>query len=172
MRTFNRFLGVAACFCALLALLSGQALASGSGGSGGGSGGGGGGGGSVNTAPPLIFDFTASVGGSTPGWSGDYTVTNSIPGYYSYAVLSINLKAKPLNLPDNTALTVTAYTSNQVTGQPLPPVSVTGLAVLNSVGQLKSKTTIYNVTFDTIVRHLDSVVIATPDGTVIASCHP
>lgn len=87
-------------------------------------------------------------------------------------MLSINVKAKPVNFPDNSVLLVTAYTSNQVTGQPLPPVAVTNIIVVGKTAMLKSKTTIYNVTFDPIVRQLDRVVITTVDVTVIATCHP
>ena len=133
---------------------------------------GGGGNDPGSTAPPLIFDYTMPVNGVTPSWSGDSVVTNSIPGYYSYAILSLNIKTKPVSLPDNSVLLVTAYTSNLVTGQSLPPVAVTSMIVLSKTATLKSKTVIYNATFDQIVRQLDRVVITTLDGTVIATCHP
>ena len=151
-----------ALFCAILCMASTTAFARS----------GGGGGETGNIAPPLIFDFTAPVNGQTPSWSGDCTVTNSIPGYYSFATLSLNIKAKPINLPDNSILQVTAYMSNHVTGLPLPPVTVSGMLVLSKTAQLKSKTTIFNLTFDPIVRVVDNVVISLPDGTVIATCHP
>ena len=148
--------------CAILCVASVAALARS----------GGGGNDPGTTAPPLIFDYLTPIGGVTPSWSGDSLVTNSIPGYYSYATLSLNIKAKPVSLPDNSVLLVTAYTSNQVTGQPLPPVAVTNIIVVGKTAMLKSKTTIYNVTFDQIVRRLDRVIITTVDGTVIATCHP
>jgi hypothetical protein len=67
---------------------------------------------------------------------------------------------------------VTAYMSDQVTGLPLPSIDVAGMTVLSKVGLLKSKTTIYNVSYATIIQRLDSVVISTLDGTIIATCHP
>jgi len=163
MRNIHRFLGLAAFFCALTTLPLGQASARS---------GGGGSDTSVPTAPPLIFDFTPAINGVTPGWTGDSTVTNPIPGYYTYSVLSLNMKAKSLNLPDNTPLYVTAYMSNQATGESLPPVNVLGMTVLSKTGQMKSKTSILNPNYQLIVRQLDRVVITTADGTVIASCHP
>jgi hypothetical protein len=168
MRTIYRSLGMAMSFCALLALVSGQALAQ----RGGSGGGGGGSTTTTNVAPPLIYDFAAAVNGVIPSWSGDFTITNSIPGYYSFAVVSINIKAKPLNLPDGTPIRVTAYMSDQVTGQPLPSINVVGMTVTSKVGVLKSKTIITNYSYATIVQQLDSVVISTLDGTIIATCHP
>jgi len=66
----------------------------------------------------------------------------------------------------------TYISSFQFNGQQLPPVAVSGFVVLSKTAVLKSKTTIYNVTFDTIVRQLDSVVVSAPNGTIIATCHP
>ncbi|MCW3050942.1 MAG: hypothetical protein JWN14_112 [Chthonomonadales bacterium] len=168
MQKIQRFLGLAAFFCALLALVSGHASAR----SGGGGSGGGGTDPGVPSAPPLIFDYTPAVNAVTPSWSGDSTITNPIPGYYTYAILSLSIKAKSLNLPDNTPLYVTAYMSNQATGESLPPVNVLGMAVLSKTGQLKSKTYILNPNYQLVVRQLDRVVITTADGTIVATCHP
>jgi len=168
MQKIQRFLGLAAFFCALLALVSGHASAR----SGGGGSSGGGTDPGVPSAPPLIFDYTPAFNGVTPTWTGDSLITNATPGYYSYAVLSLNIKAKSLNLPDNTPLYVTAYMTNQATGESLPPVNVLGMTVLSKTGQLKSKTSILNASYQLIVRQLNSVVITTADGTIIATCHP
>ncbi len=168
MRSFTRFYAALACCLALMTLGAGQAQAQR-----GGSGGGGGGGGStVNTATPLLFNYIASINGATPSCSGDFTLTNSIPGYYTWSTVNISVKAKSLNLPDNTTLTVTIYTSDKVTGEIFAPVQMAPMVVLKQVGTARSATSIFNYTANQIVRQLDWVVVTTADGTVVFSAHP
>ena len=133
---------------------------------------GGGGSSSASTATPFVFDYVAPVNGVTPSCSGDFTLTNAIAGYYSWATVKISIKAKPINLPDYTLLNVTVYTSDAVTGEVYAPARMANMVVLKQVASVKSATNLYNSTFTQIVRQLDRIIVTTSDGTVVFSGHP
>ena len=166
MRSFTRFCAATASCFALVALGAGQVQAQ-RGGSGGG-----GGGTIVNTATPFVFDYVALVNGATPTCSGDFTVTNSIPGYYTWTTVSLSVKAKSLNFADGTVLNVTLYTSDKLTGKALAPIRLAGMTVLQKVGILKAAVQIANTPASQSVRQLDRLIVTASDGTVVFSAHP
>jgi len=58
----------------------------------------GGGGGEAATplrrpARPFIFDQFTSINGTLPAWTGTFTLTNSIPGYYTWCTIQIASRA-------------------------------------------------------------------------------
>lgn len=158
MKAFKNW-GRIALVCAILCMASIAALARSGGGETG------------AVAPPLIYDYTATINGTVPTWTGDCTITNSIPGYYSFSVLNLNIKVKQINLPDRSVLHITAYMSDKLTGQSLAPVSVASALVIGKSSLSKTNTASYYVGSLTSQRQLDKVVITTDDGTVIATAH-
>ena len=127
----------------------------------------GGGGGNTETGTPLNITYVASIGGKTPAWSGTYTVTHSIPGYYTWDTVQVSLKGKPVNLPDSTLLNVTYFFSDELTGVALPPVSAPQMSVLKGLGSAKSTISLLNFNFSAIVRHLDGVVVTDAAGHIV-----
>ena len=127
----------------------------------------GGGGGNTETGTPLNITYVASIGGKTPAWSGTYTVTHSIPGYYTWDTVQVSLKGKPVNLPDSTLLNVTYFFSDELTGVALPPVSAPQMSVLKGLGSAKSTISLLNFNFSAIVRHLDGVVVTDAAGNIV-----
>ncbi len=130
-----------------------------------------GGGNSNATATLLAFDSITSLNGSTPSCSGDYTITNPIPGYYTWTTFKVSIKAKPINLPDNSVLTVSLYTKDAVTGESLPAVRLGDMAVLSKTAISKSSFAfldlglLYGGTLT--LRVLDKVVVTAPSGHVV-----
>jgi hypothetical protein len=136
------------------------------------SGGGGGGGNSSNTPGTLLtFDSITSVEGTTPSCSGDYTITNPIPGYYTWTTFDVSVKSKPLNLPDGARLIVTLYAKDALTGNTLPPVRLGDMVVLKKVGLSKSSYAFMDLGIlyggAPTLRTMDKVVITTASGQVV-----
>lgn len=135
-------------------------------------GGTGGGGGSTETGTPFTFAHIASISGSTPSFSGTYTLTQIVPSYYPYATLSFSLKGKPINLPDGTALQVTVYTSDPITGEAKPPVTTpVPMTVLSKLGAEKASLNLYNMPGDLDPIRLDFIEVTSSNGTVIVDAH-
>jgi hypothetical protein len=128
---------------------------------------GGGGGGSTETGTPLNVTYAASIGGKTPSWSGTYTITYGIPGYYTWDSVQVSLKGKSVNLPDMTQLNVTYFFSDMITGVALPPVSAPRMLVDKSVGVAKSTINIMNSNYSSYMRHLDGVVVTDAAGNIV-----
>lgn len=122
-------------------------------------------------ATPLIFSSITAINGTTPACSGDYTITNPIPGYYTWTTFKVNIKAKPIELPDNSALTVTLYTRDSATGASLPPVRLADMIVLSKTGLSKSSYQfldlgiLYGGTLT--LRVMDKVVVSTASGQIV-----
>lgn len=133
--------------------------------------GGGGGGNGTEVGTPFVFDQFASINGTLPSWSGTYTMTNSIPGYYTWSTVSISVKGKPMNVSDGTSYRVTLYTTDVDSGVALAPVTLPYLVVINKTGTVKGNFTIYNPPSQNINRRVDGIVISAADGTVIAAAH-
>lgn len=136
----------------------------------GGSGGSGGGGSTVETGTPLSFTFASTIGGSLPAWSGTYTITHSIPGYYTWDTVQMSLKAKPCNLPDGSLLNVSIFTHDAITGLALPVINAPKVSVKSKLGSTKFQIDILNPPAVSYDRVLDQVVVWAPDGTVVAVC--
>jgi hypothetical protein len=146
---------------ATLFTFSGQAYSSG-----------GGGGNSSATGTLLTFDSIATINNSTPSCSGDYTITNPIPGYYTWTTFKVNNKIKSLNVPDNAVVNVTLYTKDAITGNPLPPVSMGNMVILSKAGLLKASYAFMDLGLlyggTPTLRTMDKVVWTTTDGQVVA----
>jgi hypothetical protein len=176
MKTQTKLYSLLVLSTALLAL-STQAHAQGGGSGGGGNGGGGNGGGgsSVSTGTLLTFDSLATFGGTTPTCSGDYSITNPIPGYYTWTTFKVNCKVRSLNLPDNSVVNVTLFTKDAVTGVAQPPVSLGSVAILNKSCTLKSSYAFLDMALiyggTVTLRGMDKVVLTTSNGDVIAVGH-
>lgn len=131
----------------------------------------GGGGGGTETGTPFVFDHFTSINGTLPTWTGTYSITNSIPGYYTWSTVSISIKGKPMNVSDGTSFRVTLYTSNVDSGAALAPVSLPNLVVISKTGTLKGNFNILNAPNQNINRRVDGIVVSATDGTVIAAAH-
>jgi hypothetical protein len=127
----------------------------------------GGSGGTTETGTPLAITYAANIGGKTPTWSGTYTITYGIPGYYTFDTVQVSLKGKSVNLPDFTNLNVTYFFSDMLTGAAMPPVSAPPMSVSKGVANAKSTITIMNFNFSTAIRHLDGVVVTDAAGNVV-----
>ena len=99
---------------------------------------GGGGGGGTEVGTPLSFTSAAVIGGQIPTWSGNYTITPSAPGYYSWDLASVSIKGKPINLFDGAPMRLTAYFSDSLTGMPLETVSGPYFYCMKKVGATKA----------------------------------
>ena len=173
MNLIKRFLGAAA-FLMLMLSLSSSAMAHRSGG------GGGGGGGTVVTegATLLVFDYVAPVNGKVPTWSGDFSLTPPTLLFYSLVTnLSFSIRAKNLNLPDNSRLFVHLYTSDIATGTQLDTSvdrwhCMSAMQVVGKLGIVKAYNDFYDEMTSPIVRRLDKVVITDANGTILATAHP
>ena len=105
MNSITRFLMVAALFCTMFGLISGQAQAQRQGG------------GNNPVGLPLTFTSFVNVNGKTPSWSGDYNITAPTIIYRARTTtLGFSIRAKNMNLPDGTMLYVNLYTSDSLTG--------------------------------------------------------
>jgi len=124
-------------------------------------------GGSTETGTPLAITYAANIGGKTPSWSGTYTITYGIPGYYTFDTVQVSLKAKSVNLPDFTNLYVTYFFSDMLTGAAMPPVSAPSMSVSKGVANAKSTITIMNWNYSTAMRHLDGVVVTDSAGNIV-----
>ena len=129
---------------------------------------GGSGGGTVESGVPLAFVGVLSIGGATPAWSGTYTLTHSIPGYYTWDTMQVSIKGKPLNVPDGSTLHVVCLFSDTITGAALPSVELPSLSCLKGLGTAKSTTMIRNPNVAQMFRHLDAILLQANDGTVVA----
>lgn len=134
--------------------------------------GGSGGGGSTEVGTPFSFDNIASINGSTASYSGTYTVTQSIAGYYTWSTISMSFKGKPVNLPDGTPLYVTVYTSDAVTGEPYAPTRAANIIVSSKVALEKASVAVFDPRFTSDPIHLDLVEVTTADGRVVVDVHP
>ena len=131
-----------------------------------------GGSGGSETGTPLFFDQIASFNGSTPAWSGTYTLTNSIPGYYTWTTVQLSFKGKPVDVPNGTSFYVTVYTSDPVTHIPFPPVAAPAMGVLSKVGTEKVTLVIPNPPGGSSNRQLDGAVVSAGDGSTVVIAHP
>lgn len=148
---------------ALTAILSASALAQK---------GGGGGGGTTTTevGTPLNVFYSPAIGGQVPTWTGTYSITPSIPGYYTWDTVSISIKGKPINLFDNTPMKIVAHFSDAVTGESLEEVSGPYFYCMKKVGTTKVTFTLYNM-FGPVTRHLDGILVEDVQGNVLAAAH-
>ena len=167
MAAFNRFFASAVICAGFLGLISGQVQAQR-----GGSGGGGGGSSSGLPANPLVFDAASPINGKTATWSGDFTISNPIPGYYTWSTLNLSIKAKPLNLDNGASLRVTVYMTDTVTGDAIAPFDVPSMIVTNGLAASKSSVVVPQIFTAHILPRLDRVVVKLADGTILMSCHP
>jgi hypothetical protein len=140
--------------------------------SGGGSSAGGGGNVKVEASPSLVFDNVLSINGSLPSWSGTYSLTNPIPGYYTWCSINMSFKGKPVNVPDGTPLYVTVFTSDVYTGLSYDPYTAPNMIVSSKVATERASLTIMNPVGVNCTRQIDGVVVSTADGTIVTIAHP
>jgi hypothetical protein len=166
MNSTRRFLSAVALFVMMLALFSGQAMAQRKGG---------------GNNPPgtlLTFDYIATVNGKKPTWSGDFTMAAPAQVLSSMVTnLSFSIRGKNLNLPDNTRLFITLYTSDILTGTQSDTDAsrwhcMSAMQVVGKLGIVKGYNNFIDPVPSTIVRKLDKVVISDASGAVLATAHP
>jgi hypothetical protein len=159
MNNLNRILVLSSAALLALAAVPNSAIASGSGSTGTVD---------VTTGTPLTFSQVQPINGSLPTYSGTYTMTHSLPGYYPMDTLQLNFKGKPINLPDGAYLLVTVYTSDSLTGTVLPTLTAPPMPVLAKVGLEKTSLSVVNPMGSVINRRVDLIVLSLPDGTIVA----
>ena len=163
MKHFTRFCTVLAASAALLTALSGHAFAQG-------------GGNSIPTGTLFAFDNIGSFGGATPVLSGDYTIINPIPGYYTWTTFKANWKSKSFNVPDGTVVTATLYTKDSATGVAQTPVVLGTASVLNKTALFKNASyaffDISIINGGTVTTHvMDKVIVTLPSGQIVGIGH-
>ncbi len=168
MNSITRFLMVAALFCTMFGLLSGQAQAQR------------GGGGTNPVALPLTFTSFVNVNGKTPSWSGDYNITAPTIIYWARTTtLNFSIRAKNMNLPDGTMLYVNLYTSDSLTGSSTETSNVqyhcmaSPMGVVAKLAIVKAKHDFNDDPFGPlIIRKLDRIEVKDASGAVLATCIP
>lgn len=149
-----------------LASASGGSNAGGNAGGGGLGGGGLGGGGLARRGGRTGLNFSASgpINGVVPRCAGTVSISTYV------TILTIDLLAGSLNLPDGTQLEVTVLANDFFTGRPWPAVDGGTMSVLGKKAALHSGP-LY-VTSPGGLPVITGVIVSLPDGTIVFTGRP